>query len=68
MPKLTEKLLSKMGMQIETQGSDLDLVCDLMELSGKTKYKVTHKGKTYYFCSENCQKHFYDDPEKYAGD
>ncbi|OGM20554.1 hypothetical protein A2863_04540 [Candidatus Woesebacteria bacterium RIFCSPHIGHO2_01_FULL_38_9b] len=67
MPKLTEKLLSKLGMQIETQGSELDLVCG-MEVSGKTEYKVKHKGRTYYFCSENCQKHFHDDPEKYASE
>ena len=56
-----------MGMQIETQGSELDLVCG-MEVSGKTEYKVKHKGRTYYFCSENCQKHFHDDPEKYASE
>ena len=67
MTKLTNKLLSKLGMQIETRGSELDLVCG-MEVSGETKDKVTHNDKTYYFCSENCQKHFHDNPEKYAGE
>ena len=67
MTKLTSKLLSKLGMQIETPGSELDLVCG-MEISDKTKYKVTHNDRTYYFCSENCQKHFHDDPEKYVGE
>ncbi len=67
MAKLTEKLLAKLGMQIETQGSELDLVCG-MELSGQTQHKVVHKGKVYYFCSEGCQKHFKDDPEKYTGE
>ena len=67
MPKLSDKLLSKLGMQIETQGSEFDLVCG-MEISSKTKYKVKHKARTYYFCSENCQKHFHNDPEKYAGE
>ena len=67
MTKLTEKLLAKLGMQIEERGSSLDLVCG-MDIPDKTKYKVTHKGKAYYFCSEGCQKHFKDDPEKYAGE
>lgn len=54
-------------MQIETRGSELDLVCG-MELPKETKYKVARKGTAYYFCSENCQKHFRDDPEKYLGE
>jgi len=66
MTKLTSKLLSKMGMQIETRGSEIDLVCG-MEIPDKTVHKVVYKGKTYYFCSENCQQHFKDDPEKYLG-
>jgi len=65
--KLTEKLLSKMGMQVETKANEIDLVCG-MEISGKTEYKVSHKGRVYYFCSEGCQKHFKDDPEKYIGE
>lgn len=67
MTKLTSKLLSKMGMQIETKGSEIDLVCG-MEISGQPKFKAKHKGKAYYFCSENCQQHFKDDPKKYIGD
>lgn len=57
MTKLTSKLLSKLGMQIEARGSELDLVCG-MELPQETQYKVAHKGRVYYFCSEGCQKHF----------
>lgn len=67
MTKLTDKLLSKMGMQIETKGSEIDLVCG-MEISGHPKFKATYKDKTYYFCSDHCQKHFRDDPEKYIGE
>ena len=67
MTKLTEKLLSKMGMQVETKANEIDLVCG-MEISGKTEYKVSHKGRVYYFCSEGCQKHFKDDPKKYIGE
>lgn len=67
MTKLTDKLLSKMGMQVETKANEIDLVCG-MEISAKAKYKVNYKGKTYYFCSDHCQKHFKDDPEKYIGE
>ena len=67
MTKLTDKLLSKMGMQVETKANEINLVCG-MEISGKTEYKVSHKGKVYDFCSEGCQKHFKDDPEKYIGE
>ena len=27
----------------------------------------THKGKTYYFCSEDCKVTFDESPEDYAG-
>lgn len=67
MTKKTEKQLSKMGMQVEMEANEIDLVCG-MEISGKTKYKVSHEGRTYYFCSGHCQKHFKDDPEKYVGE
>jgi len=67
MTKLTDKLLSKMGMQVETKANEIDLVCG-MEISGKTEHKVSHKGRVYYFCSEGCQKHFKDDQEKYIGE
>jgi YHS domain-containing protein len=30
------------------------------------KFKVEYKGKTYYFCSEECKAAFEKDPEKYA--
>jgi YHS domain-containing protein len=67
MTKLTNKILSKMGMHVETKGHELDLVCG-MEISGQTKNTVSHNDTTYYFCSSNCQKHFRDDPEKYIGE
>jgi Cu+-exporting ATPase len=67
MTKITEKLLSKMGMQVETKANEIDLVCG-MEITGQTQYKANYKDKTYYFCSDHCQKHFKDDPEKYIGE
>jgi len=66
MTKVTDKLLSKMGMKVETKTNEIDLVCG-MEISEK-KYNANYKGTTYYFCSEHCQKHFKDDPEKYIGE
>ena len=67
MSKLTNKLLSKMGMQLETKGNDIDLVCG-MEVSAETTNKVVYKGKTHHFCSDQCQKHFKDNPQKYIGE
>ena len=32
------------------------------------KIKLERSGKTYYFCSEECQKKFDLDPNKYRGD
>lgn len=42
-----------------------DPVCGMMVDPEKTQYKSDHKGKTYYFCSENCQKAFETDPSQY---
>lgn len=66
MAKLTKKLLSKMGFQIESRGIEIDLVCGMEVDASKTKYKTKYKGKDYFFCSENCLAHFKNDPEKYA--
>jgi YHS domain-containing protein len=44
-----------------------DLVCG-MDVDEKTaKYKITYKGKTYYFCAPGCKLTFEEDPEKYIG-
>lgn len=67
MAKLTKKLLSKLGFQIETKGSEIDLVCGMEVDPDKVSYKSRYKGRNYYFCSQSCKKHFDDDPEKYAG-
>ena len=67
MSKLIDKLVSKKGMLIETRANEIDLVCG-MELTGQTQYTANYKGKTYSFCSEQCQKHFKDNPESYIGE
>jgi YHS domain-containing protein len=44
-----------------------DLVCG-MDVDEKTaKYKMTYKGKAYYFCAPGCKKMFEENPEKYVG-
>jgi len=43
-----------------------DPICG-MEVNEKTaKYKTTHAGKTYYFCSPGCEKTFKANPQKYT--
>jgi YHS domain-containing protein len=34
----------------------------------KTKHQSMYLGATYYFCSNSCQKHFDNFPERYVGD
>jgi len=42
-----------------------DLVCG-KEVDEKTaKFKKWYTGKTYYFCTLECQKKFEQDPKKY---
>jgi len=67
MAKLSKKLFSKFGFQIETKGSDIDLVCGMEVDAGKTNFKTKYKGREYFFCSENCLEHFKSNPEQYIG-
>lgn len=43
-----------------------DLVCGMMVDEKSAKWKTTHAGKTYYFCSEGCKLTFEKDPKKYV--
>ncbi|MEM5802071.1 MAG: YHS domain-containing protein [Candidatus Aenigmatarchaeota archaeon] len=43
----------------------VDPVCK-MQVNENTKIKAVYKGKTYYFCSENCQANFMINPGKYV--
>jgi len=37
-----------------------------MNVDEKTaKWKTTHQGKPYYFCSQGCMKAFQANPQKY---
>lgn len=67
MTKVTEKELAKLGMHVESNFGDIDLVCG-MDVSQKSRHKVRYKDNKYYFCSDHCKTHFEDDPEKYIGE
>ena len=41
-----------------------DIVCG-MDVSTDSEYRVSYAAKTYYFCSEECQHKFSDDPQRY---
>ena len=43
----------------------LDPVCGMYVDPQKAPGSATHKGKTYYFCSQRCVERFKADPEKF---
>lgn len=43
-----------------------DPVCGMQVDSKTAKFKSNFKGKTYYFCSEQCKKSFDQKPEDYT--
>lgn len=64
---MTKKRLEENGYQIEEKEDFvMDLVCGMELTAGEVKFSSDYKGKTYYFCSENCKEHFDNNPEKYA--
>jgi YHS domain-containing protein len=42
-----------------------DPVCGMQVDRNKAQYHMTHKGKDYYFCSQECKKQFERNPERY---
>jgi transcriptional regulator GlxA family with amidase domain/YHS domain-containing protein len=48
-----------------SKGQALCPICD-MEVDPKTSPSTTHKGKTYYFCSQDHKQTFEQAPEKFA--
>ncbi|CAN5384744.1 hypothetical protein BH10BAC1_BH10BAC1_12920 [soil metagenome] len=59
------KKLSRFGFNVKPKGSrHIDPVCG-MEASGDL-FKVEYQGKSYYFCSDHCQKQFIDKPTNYV--
>lgn len=42
-----------------------DPVCGMEVDEAKAELKLEFKGRTYYFCSDNCKSTFEKEPEKY---
>lgn len=42
-----------------------DLVCKMQVDEKNARYKSTHMGQTYYFCSAGCKNEFDRNPMKY---
>jgi YHS domain-containing protein len=45
-----------------------DPVCGANLDEKQAKFKITHDGETYYFCSVTCKKRFKRNRRKYAKD
>ena len=43
-----------------------DLVCGMQIDPAKAAGSTVHKGKTYYFCSKQCQAKFEANPSQFA--
>lgn len=43
-----------------------DPVCGMRVDEKRAEFKVSYKGKTYYFCCPMCQEQFKARPEKFA--
>ena len=43
-----------------------DPVCGMTVDENSAEATSTYKGKTYYFCSEDCKEIFDEQPEEYA--
>lgn len=45
-----------------------DPVCGMEKAKSEFKFTSQYKGKTYYFCSQNCKEMFDGEPRGYAGE
>lgn len=43
-----------------------DPVCGMEVSEQNAQVKAQHEGRTYYFCSSECQEQFQKDPGRYA--
>jgi len=43
-----------------------DPVCGMAVDESRAAATATHKGQTYYFCSESCKNKFLQDPTRYT--
>lgn len=57
--------MSFFGNLFSSKGKVKDPVCGMMVDPEKAEWKSDYQGKTYFFCSENCQKQFEADPAQF---
>ena len=55
----------KLNFLTKSSNKVTDLVCLMNVEKDEKAITYSYKGKTYYFCSENCREEFKQDPEKY---
>ncbi|HXH81762.1 MAG TPA: YHS domain-containing protein [Candidatus Tectomicrobia bacterium] len=50
----------------EVRAMATDPVCGMEVREQQAAGQAQHQGRTYYFCSTDCQRQFQNDPERYA--
>ncbi len=51
----------------EARHEEIDPVCGMTVDVAGARYRTTHDGRTFYFCSAGCLESFTADPARYAG-
>ena len=55
----------KLNFLSKTSNKAQDPICLMKVEKDENTLKYEYKGKTYYFCSENCKEQFKQKPEEY---
>ncbi|HCE30971.1 TPA: hypothetical protein DEQ89_03065 [Candidatus Daviesbacteria bacterium] len=63
-----QQVSDDLEVPIDEEEFVIDPICELELQPYETEYRSYHKGKLYYFCSEDCLQRFEDCPEKYASE
>ncbi len=53
------------GSHMKDKKRAVCVVCDMI-VSKKTHFTARFKGKTYYFCCDNCKSSFIGNPNRYT--
>ena len=48
-----------------TRNTQIDPVCGMEVVPGKTRLVSVYHGRSFWFCAPGCRKDFEEDPEKY---
>jgi xanthine dehydrogenase accessory factor len=52
---------------VEARHEEIDPVCGMTVDVADARYRTTHEGRTYYFCSAGCLASFTTEPARFAG-